>query len=180
VRQDPTLRVVGLITTVTAEYDRISMHGVRRTLLAAYEAALGQALEPWRASGVRRVVFGDLFLADVRAYREQHLATLGMAGHYPLWGEDTTQLARQFIDLGFRAILVCVDPKQLDASFAGRAFDASLLFDLPPQADPCGERGEFHTFVTAGPIFVHPIAVSCGDTVTRDGFVFCDLLPTAA
>jgi uncharacterized protein (TIGR00290 family) len=124
---------------------------------------------------VSRVVFGDLFLEDIRRYRETHLAKLNMRGLFPLWRKDTRQLARDFIAAGFRAILVCIDPKQLDPAFCGREFDRSLLVDLPPRADPCGENGEFHTFVYDGPIFRQPIQVIKGEVVQRDGFWFCDL-----
>jgi uncharacterized protein (TIGR00290 family) len=194
---DASVRVVGLITTVTAGYERISMHGVRRTLLAVqaaaaglpliearipvrasndvYEAAFAEALAPVRARGVRCVAFGDLFLADVRAYRERQLAALGMRPMFPLWMRDTGVLAREFIARGFEAVLVCVDPTKIDRSFAGRLFDAALLRDLPADADPCGENGEFHTFVFNGPGFAGPVAVRIGPVVERDGFVFCDL-----
>jgi uncharacterized protein (TIGR00290 family) len=196
-RADAAVRVVGLITTVTAGYERISMHGVRRSLLAAqagavrlpliearipvrasndaYEAAFAEALAPVRARGVTRVAFGDLFLADVRAYRERQFATLGMQPMFPLWMRDTGVLAREFIARGFEAVLVCVDPTKIDPSFAGRLFDAALLTDLPSGADPCGENGEFHTFVFNGPGFSGPVAVRIGPVVERDGFVFCDL-----
>jgi uncharacterized protein (TIGR00290 family) len=199
-RADPTVRVNALLTTVTDPYDRISMHGVRHRLLIAqagaiglpvtearipsgasnaqYEDAFGRALAAHRSGGVRRMAFGDLFLADIRAYRERQLAGLGMSALFPLWHRDTTELAHKFIALGFRAVLVCVDPRHLDASFAGRSFDADLLRDLPPTVDPCGENGEFHTFVTDGPIFEAPIACTPGVVVNRDGFVFCDLVPT--
>jgi len=196
-RADATVRVVGLITTVTAGYERISMHGVRRTLLAAqaaavglpliearipvrasndaYEAAFAEALVPVRARGVVRVAFGDLFLADVRAYRERQLAALGMQPMFPLWLRDTGALAREFIARGFEAVLVCVDPAKIDPSFAGHLFDAALLRDLPSGADPCGENGEFHTFVFNGPGFIGPVPVRIGPVAERDGFVFCDL-----
>ncbi len=199
-RADPSIRVAGLLTTVTDPYDRVSMHGVRRTLLASqaaaiglpltearipagasnatYEQSFGAALAVHRSRGVRRVAFGDLFLADIRAYRERQLAALDMIGLFPLWERDTHQLAREFIALGFRATLVCVDPHRLDASFAGRSFDSGLLRDLPPGVDPCGENGEFHTFVTDGPIFAAPVACAVGVVVHREGFVFCDLVPT--
>ena len=197
VLQDPALRVEALLTTVTEGYERISMHGVRRSLLAQqavalgltldevripirasnelYEEAMRQALVRHRARGVSRVIFGDLFLQDIRAYRERHLAGLGMRGLFPLWLKDTRRLAHEFIASGFRARLVCVDPGQLDPSFCGRQFDETLLADLPPTADPCGERGEFHTFVYDGPIFRRPVQVTKGEVVHRDGFWFCDL-----
>jgi len=199
-RGDPSIRVTALLTTVTDPYDRVSMHGVRRTLLASqaaavglplseahipagasnavYEAAFGAVLADQRSRGVNRVAFGDLFLADIRAYRERQLAALSMTGLFPLWERDTHELAREFISLGFKATLVCVDPRRLDASFAGRSFDADLLDDLPPDVDPCGENGEFHTFVTDGPIFATPVACTRGVVVHREGFVFCDLIPS--
>ena len=196
---DPTLRVEALLTTVTEGYERISMHGVRCVLLEEqaraiglpleqvripiqasndiYEAAMGEMLVRYQVRGVSRVIFGDLFLQDIRQYRETNLARLSMRGIFPLWLKDTRQLARDFIGAGFRAILVCIDPKQLDPSFCGREFDLSLLADLPPSADPCGENGEFHTFVYDGPIFHQSIQVIKGEVIQRDGFWFCDLLP---
>jgi len=201
-REMPDVEVVGLMTTVTAGYDRISIHGVRRALLEAQARALGlplfeAALEPactneayeaaFRAAadevrsafpGLRRMAFGDLFLEDVRAYREALVASMGMEALFPLWGRPTPALAAEVVALGYRAHLVCVDTQQLSASFAGRALDAALLADLPPEVDPCGERGEFHTFVSAGPIFGHPIAVTPGEIVLREErFAYCDLLP---
>jgi uncharacterized protein (TIGR00290 family) len=188
-----------LITTVTDAYDRISMHGVRRELLArqidavgiplvevrippacvndVYEARMAQAFASAPLSDVEAVAFGDLFLEDVRAYREERLAANGMRGLFPLWGRDTGMLAREFVAAGFQAFIACLDPRALDASFAGRAYDEQLLADLPAHVDPCGENGEFHTFVHAGPIFTAPIACAPGEVVEREGFVFCDLLP---
>ncbi len=190
---------VALITTVTDAYERISMHGVRRELLAqqadavgvpllevrippgcvneVYEARMAEAFASPPLSDVEAVAFGDLFLEDVRAYREQRLAATGRRGLFPLWGRDTGVLAREFIAAGFRAFIVSLDPRALDASFAGRAYDEQLLADLPAGVDPCGENGEFHTFVHAGPIFPEPIACETGEVVERGGFVFCDLLP---
>ncbi len=187
-----------LITTVTDAYQRISMHGVRRELLALQAAALGIPLvevpippgcanEVYEArmerafasaplSGVEAVAFGDLFLEDVRAYREQRLTANDLRGLFPLWGRDTQALAREFIQARFQAFLVCVDPRALDPSFAGRPYDECLLADLPPGVDPCGENGEFHTFVHAGPIFAEPVACQTGEIVERGGFVFCDVL----
>lgn len=186
-----------LITTVTADFGRISMHGVRRELLArqaqaagvalveveipaacsndVYEQRMGQALAEAPLAEVTSIAFGDLFLADIRAYREERLSRVGKEAIFPLWGRDTGALAREFIAAGFQAILVCVDPRRLDSSFAGRRFDAGLLADLPPDVDPCGENGEFHTFVYAGPIFSTPIPCQVGEIVERDGFVFCDV-----
>jgi uncharacterized protein (TIGR00290 family) len=199
-RSGPVPRV--LITTVTADYGRISIHGVRRELLAdqaraaglplveveipagcsndVYEQQIEQALIEAPLTSAQTIAFGDLFLADIRAYREQQLRRVNKAAIFPLWGRDTHALARAFITAGFEAILVCVDPSRLDPSFAGRRFDAELLDDLPPGVDPCGENGEFHTFVYAGPVFNAPIACQVGATVARDGFVFCDVLPADA
>jgi uncharacterized protein (TIGR00290 family) len=191
--------VVGLLTTVTAAYDRVSMHGVRRVLLdrqaeatglpctvveipatcpnEVYEQAMAAALDAARARGVSCVLFGDLFLADLRAYREQKLAGIGMTGRFPLWHRDTAALAREMTAAGLRAHLTCVDPRRLPARFAGRTFDDALLDELPADVDPCGENGEFHTFACAGPMFSAPIQVTPGEVVDRDGFVFADLLP---
>lgn len=198
---DPTVEVVGLLTSVTRGYDRVSIHGVRRALLEAQAAALGLPLhevtldpassnEAYEAAflaalgelarrrpDVRHLAFGDLFLADVRAYRERLLAGTGYAARFPLWGLETRALARRFIDAGFRARLVCVDTTQLDASFAGRLFNHALLASLPAGTDPCGEHGEFHTFVADGPIFSRPVPYAVGETVLRDGrFAYCDLV----
>ena len=188
-----------LLTTLTEDYDRISMHGVRGELLRAqaaatgielveigipaacpnevYEQRMAAALSSPPLADVSAIAFADLFLADIRAYREERLAGAGREALFPVWGRDTGELAREFIAAGFKAVLVCVDPAQIDASFAGRPFDEELLADLPPGADPCGENGEFHSFVHAGPIFEHPIEVELGEAVTRDGFAFQDLLP---
>ncbi len=200
-RADPEVRLEALLTTVTSGYDRVSMHGVRRALLdaqaralglplrvvrippactnAEYEAAFGAALAAWAAEGGAAVAFGDLFLADVRAYRERLVAAHapGLAPRFPLWGADTAATARRFVAEGYRAALVCVDPRQVDAALAGRDYDAALLAGLPAGADPCGENGEFHTFVYDGPGFRTPVPVARGEVVTRDGFVFCDLVP---
>jgi uncharacterized protein (TIGR00290 family) len=200
-KADSAVEVVGLLTSITRDYDRISIHGVRRTLLEAQARALGLplfevALEPacsnadyeaaFRAAAhelrarfptLRRIAFGDLFLSDVRAYREALLASVGLDGCFPLWSLDTRALAERFVALGYRARLVCVDTTQLAPSFAGRAFDASLLADLPASADPCGERGEFHTFVSDGPIFSTSIPYVTGEVVMREErFAYCDLL----
>jgi uncharacterized protein (TIGR00290 family) len=200
-RCDPEIEVVALVTTMTQDYDRISIHGVRRSVLEAQTAALGIALVevpiPAAASnaiyeqalaaalaGLRRrhpalrhLAFGDLFLADIRAYRERLLAALDWEPLFPLWGQDTAQLAMQFIERGFRAILTCVDTTQLDAEFAGRDFDAALLAALPAGVDPCGENGEFHTCVHAGPIFSQPLALRAGERVLRDNrFKYCDVV----
>jgi uncharacterized protein (TIGR00290 family) len=198
VRRQAELDVVGLVTTVTATYDRVAMHAVRRTLLERQAAALGlplavvelpspctneiyearfaAALEQAKSHGITHVVFGDLFLADVRAYRERQLATHGLVPVFPLWQRETRELAHDMVASGLRARLTCVDPRCLDRSFAGRVFDDALLADLPASVDPCGERGEFHTFVTHSPLFAAPIAVELGEVVEREGFVFADLV----
>ena len=203
-RDDPNVEVAALVTTMTRDYDRISIHGVRRAVLEAQVAALGIALVevaiPAAASNdiyeqafavalaelrlrhprMQRLAFGDLFLADVRAYRETLLARFDWQPLFPLWGRDTSALAREFIERGFRALLTCVDTTQLDAAFAGREFDAALLADLPPSVDPCGENGEFHTCVYAGPIFERPLALRAGARVLRDGrFQYCDAMLAA-
>jgi uncharacterized protein (TIGR00290 family) len=144
---------------------------------AVYDSRMAEAFATLPLSEVEAVAFGDLFLEDVRAYREERLGGAGKRGVFPIWGRDTAALAREFIDAGFEATLVCVDPSQLDPSFAGRRYDGELLADLPPSVDPCGENGEFHTFVHAGPIFRSPIRHEVGEIVERDGFVFCDLIP---
>lgn len=192
---------VALLTSVTRGYDRVSVHGVRRTLLVAqaeriglplveisleqnssneaYEAAFMRALDEIsvRWPTVTHIAFGDLFLQDVREYRERLLAATKFKPVFPIWGRDTSELAREFIGRGFAARLVCVDTTQLDASFAGRNFDAELLADLPPSIDPCGERGEFHTFVSGGPIFAASVPCDSGERVLRENrFMYCDLL----
>jgi uncharacterized protein (TIGR00290 family) len=201
-RQDPELEVVGLLCTVNTEADRVAMHAVRRELLLAqgervglpvhvvelpwpcpnpvYEERMAEALAAAARDGVERVVFGDLFLADIRAYREQMLEGTGITPVFPLWDEPTAALAREMLAVGIRAVVTCVDPAQLPGEFAGRAFDAELLDDLPAGVDPCGENGEFHTFVWDAPGFDAPIPVAVGDIVTRDGFVFADVVPAAA
>jgi uncharacterized protein (TIGR00290 family) len=191
-----------LITTVTATYERVSIHGVRRELVArqaealgiplvevvippacvneVYETKMAAAFAAPPLAGIDVVAFGDLFLEGVRAYREERLAARGRRGLFPLWERDTEELAREFIRDGFEAVVVCLDPRALDPSFAGRAYDERLLAELPPSVDPCGENGEFHTFVHAGPVFAEPVACAAGDIVERDGFVFCDLMATRA
>ncbi len=192
--------IAALLTTVTEEFERISMHGVRRELLErqarslgialrtvmipkectneVYEARMREALEHFRAQGIAKVAFGDLFLADVKQYRDAHLAQLGMSGLYPIWMRDTEELVRTFIGLGFKALLSCVDTQAIDAAFAGREIDQQLLEDLPQSADPCGEYGEYHSFVYAGPIFAQPIACRAGELVRRTPrFNYCDILP---
>lgn len=200
-RQAAQAEVVGLLTTVTSEFSRVSMHAVREELLDAqaeavglparkvripwpcsnevYEREMMQAMAAARAEGVSHIAFGDLFLADVRAYREKQLAGTGIEPLFPLWQRDTHQLAREMVKTGVRATLTCVDPKRLDRSFAGRVFDDVLLAALPADVDPCGERGEFHTCVTAGPMLRRPLDVVVGEVVEREGFVFADLVPVA-
>ncbi|MGH9420774.1 MAG: ATP-binding protein, partial [Thermoanaerobaculia bacterium] len=198
--RDPAVEVLGLLTSVTSGYDRISVHGVRRSMLRAqverlglplfeitldpgctndaYEAAFHAALGQIRAElgQVTHIAFGDLFLEDVRTYRERLLAGTGFDPLFPIWGQDTTSVARRFIAEGFSARLVCVDTTQLPADFAGREFNEKLLVDLPQSVDPCGERGEFHTFVSDGPPFSAAIPYIIGEKVLRDGrFMFCDI-----
>ena len=196
---DRTVEVRGLLTTVTEGYDRVSMHGVRMSLVSSQAEALGLPLWtvriPKRATneeyeramldgfdamsrdGVEVIAFGDLFLADVRAYRERLVARSMLRPLFPLWGKSTTALAQRFVQCGFKAVLVCVDPRQIDVSHCGSEFDRALLSALPESTDPCGEHGEFHTFVYDAPMFVAPIATQRGVVVERDGFAFCDLLP---
>lgn len=198
-RQRGDVEVVGLLTTINEVHDRVAMHAVRTTLLQAqaaaaglplwpvpipspcsnyeYEAAMSAVIQRAQTAGITIMAFGDLFLEDVRRYRETQLASTGITPLFPLWGLPTKELAADMIRSGLRARLTCVDPKQMSASFVGREFDDSLLDELPASADPCGERGEFHTFAYAGPMFRHPIPIEQGETVTRDGFVFADLLP---
>jgi uncharacterized protein (TIGR00290 family) len=193
--------VSALLTTVTEEYDRVSMHGVRGELLRrqaetlgiqlaevpippdcpneVYEERMAQALASPSFSNLGAVAFGDLFLADVRAYREERLASVGKRAVFPLWGRDTTELAHAFVADGFHARVVCLDQRRMPASAAGRAYDESFLAELPADVDPCGENGEFHTFVHAGPLFGRSVDCAVGEVVERDGFVFCDLVPLA-
>jgi uncharacterized protein (TIGR00290 family) len=197
-RASDEVDVVGLLCTVSATHDRVSIHGVRRTLLAAqaaatrlplvevvlpspcpnadYEAALARVLRQARDDGVDAVAFGDLFLEDVRRYRETVLGALGLRPLFPLWGRDTAALAAEMLAAGVHAWVTCVDPERVPASLAGRPWDADFLAALPAAADPCGERGEFHTFVAAGPMLDRAIPVRPGDVVTRDGFVYADLV----
>ena len=198
-RQNPDVEVVGLLTTVNTTHDRVAMHSTRRAILEAQARACGLLLHviplPWPCSndvyeramreavasalehGVTHVAFGDLFLEDIRTYREGMLAGLGLQGLYPVWGRDTSMLVREFLEVGFRAVLVCVDVEVLDASFAGRELDRALLAELPAGVDPCGENGEFHTFVFDGPGFRSPIAFERGDVRRESSFAFCDLVP---
>src|SRR5262245_29841118 len=199
---DPTVDLRGLLTTVTDGYDRVSMHGVRTSLVSAqaaaleiplwsvrippsatneqYERAMVDVLGSIRRDGVEAIAFGDLFLTDVRAYRERLVEGTGLRPVFPLWGMATVDLAKRFVSCGFRAVVVCVDPRQIDVSHCGAEYDDALLHALPGSADPCGERGEFHTFVYDGPMFSQPIATQRGVVVEREGFFFCDLLPDGA
>jgi uncharacterized protein (TIGR00290 family) len=198
-RRAGELDIVGALTTVTETFSRVSMHGVREELLLAqveaaslpaivvripypcpneiYERKMFEAISDAKAAGVTHMIFGDLFLEDVRAYRERQLAGTGIAPVFPVWGRPTAELAREMIKAGLEARLATVDLKKLPASFAGRRFDCALLDALPAAADPCGENGEFHSFVSAGPMLSRRIAVKVGDTVERDGFAYADLLP---
>jgi len=191
--------VAALLTTVTDAYDRISMHGVRRVLLERqveslglplhivsispnctnqeYEAKMDAALAAFQSRGVQQVAFGDIFLEDLRKYREDNLARRRMRGIFPIWKWDTRGLVRAFLGAGFRAVVVCVDTKKLDASFAGREITAEFVRELPENVDPCGENGEFHSFVFDGPLFREPLRFSRGEIVKRDAFCFCDLVP---
>lgn len=197
--QDSDLEVVGLLTTINAAADRVAMHAVRRVLLEAqaerlglevhaieipspcpnevYEATMAAAIEGAVREGVSRMVFGDLFLADIRNYRERMLAGSGIAPVFPLWEQPTDALAREMCESGIRAVITCVDPRVLPPEFAGRSFDSDFLADLPESVDPCGERGEFHTFVWDAPAFSSPIPIEVGEVLEHDGFVFCDVVP---
>jgi uncharacterized protein (TIGR00290 family) len=198
-RAQGAVEIAGLLTVVNRDAGRVAMHAVRETLLAAqakaaglplhtvfipnpcpneaYEQAMSEAMAEAHARGITHVAFGDLFLEDVRRYREEKLAGTGIAPLFPLWGEDTGRLSRTMVDAGLAAVITCVDPRQIDRRLAGRPFDHAFLNALPGSADPCGERGEFHSFVHAGPMFAEPIAIRTGDVVERDGFVFCDVIP---
>jgi uncharacterized protein (TIGR00290 family) len=198
VRRAGDYEIVGALTTVTETFGRVSMHGVREALLRAqheaaglssvivpipypcpnevYEARMATALSAAKAGGVTHVIFGDLFLEDVRAYREQKLAGSGITPVFPLWGRPTDVLAREMIEAGVEAWLACVDLGKLGRAFAGRRLDRALMDDLPAGADPCGEKGEFHTFVAAGPMLSRPVPVVVGEIVEREGFAFADLI----
>ncbi|MEB6608155.1 ATP-binding protein [Aeromonas sanarellii] len=197
-RQDPAIEVVGLFTTLNQAFERVAMHGVRKSLLARQAQCVGLPLMtidlPWPCSneeygrimtgfirevmarGIRHMAFGDLFLEEVRAYRERQLAGTGITPLFPLWGSDTTELAQQMMAAGLRARVCTLDPKTLDMSLGGHEFDEALLAALPAGVDPCGENGEFHTLAWDGPMFQRPLAIRVGETVLRDGFVFTDLL----
>ena len=201
VRKTGEVNVVALLTTLNCDYARVAMHAVRENLVEMqagavglplvkvpipaqcrnqdYEQAMSSVMERARAEGVFHIVFGDLFLEDIRAYREKHLAACGMKAVFPLWRKDTCLLAKEMLERGLSAYITCVDPTKLDRAFAGRRFDAELLGELPREVDPCGENGEFHTFACAGPMFRRSLPIDVGEIVERDGFVFADLLPAA-
>jgi uncharacterized protein (TIGR00290 family) len=198
-RQTPGIQLAGLLTTVNASAGRVAMHAVRETLLQmqadalglplriipipspcpneVYEQEMRAAVHEAVAGGFTHVAFGDLFLEDIRQYRERQLAGTGLTPLFPLFGADTKKLAREMIGSGLRARITCVDPRLLKPGFAGREFDAALLDELPADVDPCGERGEFHSFAYSGPMFGRPLCIASGEVVERDGFVFADLLP---
>ncbi len=196
-KQDAAAEIGGLLTTMNEEFDRVAMHAVRRRLVEAqaeaaavplrtvplpwpctndeYESRMRAAVSQAVSEGFTHVAFGDLFLEDVRKYREDRLAGTGLTPLFPIWGIPTDQLATQMVESGLRSVLTCINPKHLDRSFAGRQFDRSLLADLPAGVDKCGERGEFHSFAWDGPMFNRPVTISVGEVVDRDGFVFADL-----
>jgi len=198
-RRRPDIELAGVLTTVNEKYQRVAMHAVRVELLQAqadalglplrkipipspcpnevYERAMADAVARAVGEGFTHMAFGDLFLEDIRRYREEKLAGTGLTPIFPLFGADTAKLAREMVAGGLKARLTCVNPKVLDAKFAGRDFDGALLDDLPASVDPCGERGEFHSFAYAGPMFSTPIAITSGEVVERDGFVFADVMP---
>ncbi|HEX3697599.1 MAG TPA: ATP-binding protein [Polyangia bacterium] len=200
-RQQAEVEVVGLLTTIDQAADRVAMHAVRTELLlaqaaaaglplwpvpvpwpcsnAAYESGMAQAMARARDAGITAIAFGDLFLQDIRQYREGRLRGSGLTPLFPLWGMATDALAAAMVREKLQARLTCIDPTKLDPTFVGREFDAALLADLPASVDPCGEHGEFHTFAYAGPIFSRPIPIRSGEIVRRDGFIFADLLPGA-
>jgi uncharacterized protein (TIGR00290 family) len=192
-------QVASLLTTVTEDYERISMHGVRRTMLEKqakslniplykvlipkdcsneiYAAKMTEALEKFKQDGIKEVAFGDIFLEDVRKYREENLAKAGMKGIFPIWGRDSAELVSSFIALGFKAVVTCLDSKVLDKGFLGRKIDKDFIAELPPNIDPSGENGEFHTFVYDGPIFKQKIGFKRGESVLRESYYFIDLIP---
>jgi uncharacterized protein (TIGR00290 family) len=199
--QKKHFEIVALITTITKDYDRVSMHGIRRILLEQqadsigiplekvyishkasneeYESKFSEVLLEYKKMGINSVAFGDIFLQEIKKYREDFLRRIGMRGLFPIWGKDSIDLANIFIVSGFKAVIACIDSEALDKSFAGREFDEQFLSDLPSGADPCGENGEFHTFVYAGPIVKVPIIFAKGEIVLRDNrFYYCDLIPT--
>jgi uncharacterized protein (TIGR00290 family) len=196
-KQEEDIDVAGLFTTVNEAFDRVAMHAVRRSILEAqadvaglplhvidipwpcpneeYEKRMGAFVEKAKGEGVEAMAFGDLFLEDIREYRVKNLEGTGITPLFPVWGLPTRALARDMVEAGLMAHVTCVDPKKLDASFAGRTFNADFLDDLPDSVDPCGENGEFHTCVNAGPMFSEPIAIEPGEVTERDGFVFADV-----
>lgn len=198
-RQQGEVDIAGLMTTITRPYERVSMHAVREELLDLQAEAVGlplhkayipapcsneeyaevmrKSMEQAKAEGVKGVVFGDLFLGDVRRYREENLAQVGMMAHFPLWGSDTKALAREMIEAGVKAVVTCVDPRKIPRELAGAEFGAEFVSALPADADPLGENGEFHTFIYSGPMFGAPLEIKVGETVEREGFVFTDILP---
>jgi uncharacterized protein (TIGR00290 family) len=198
-QQSAEYEVVALLTTLTRDFDRISMHGVRRELLLAqakamnlpldevwislgasnaeYEAQMAKQLAAYRSSGIAHVAFGDIFLEDLRLYRERNLAQLDLTALFPIWKRDTGELIESFLTRGFRSITCCIDTRKLDDSFVGREIDRKFVRELPADVDPCGENGEFHSYNCAGPLFDREISVSTGETLRRDSFLFCDLLP---
>ena len=201
IKNDEKYRFVAILTSLTEDYNRISMHGIRQVLLEKqveclglpletvyipknssneeYESKMRSVLNKFKKNGVTSVVFGDIYLEDVRKYREENLSRIGMKALFPLWGSDTSDLSKEFIDLGFKAIITCIDSKFLDKKFVGREFDKTFLSELPTDVDPCGEKGEFHSFVYAGPIFEKEIPFKKGRIVKRNNrFFFCDLIPT--
>lgn len=194
---DENLQVVGLLTTISLPYDRVTMHGVRRSLVQrqaeqiglplhivwlppnptneVYDNIMGEAMLKLKAQGVEGVIFGDIYLSDVRTYREARLAEIGMIGIFPLWGESTERLVKNFVAEGYTAIVTCVDTKVLPKEFCGRWLDENFLASLPDGVDPCGENGEYHSFVTDAPFFSNPIKVRVGELVQRGDFVYCDV-----
>jgi uncharacterized protein (TIGR00290 family) len=200
IKKNHEYEVVSLLTTITEDYDRISMHGVRRVLVEQqansldmplhkvlipkkcsneiYAEKMTEALNKFKQDGVENVAFGDIFLEDVRNYRLENLAKLNMKGVFPIWGRNSAELAQTFITLGFKSVVSCIDTKVLDQKFLGRQIDAAFIAELPPNIDPCGENGEFHSFVYDGPIFKEKIGYKRGESVLRDSFYFCDLVPT--
>jgi uncharacterized protein (TIGR00290 family) len=199
VRRSGSVEIAALLTTITEPFERVSMHGVRVSLLEAqaasvglplvkvpipfpctneqYAACMSSAMERALSEGISSMIFGDLYLEDIRRYREENLRPLGIQALFPLWGMETKLLAEQMIDAGLHAIVTCLDPRKMPRELAGRPFDRNFLAALPPGVDPCAEHGEFHTVAIAGPMFSHPIPVAIGETVERDGFVFTDVTP---
>jgi uncharacterized protein (TIGR00290 family) len=200
-QKNDNFEIVALITTITKGYDRVSMHGIRRILLEQqadsigiplenvfisnnasneeYESKFSEVVLEYKKVGINSVVFGDIFLQDIKRYREDFLSGIGMRGLFPIWGKNSMELANTFITLGFKAVITCIDTEALDKSFAGREYDEKFLSDLPAEVDPCGENGEFHTFVYGGNIFQIPLIFAKGEVVLRDNrFYYCDLIPT--